>query len=357
MPSDSGGNQTVAAKPLHLYTLTGMAKSSVLTNNNYFLIEFLDQNGTQLKSYVYQIETNNWTSFQMRTEAPANTTSANIQFWHTGPGIGDMYLDDFVLIEGPVFTYDNVIDSPSKLGLGTWYSAETHLMDVLGGCWYYTWREYTLFDYSGPMKHVPMIWGPNDVNQNELQTAVESDSPFLLGFNEPHVPDQANMTPEEAADLWPQLMAIPKALGSPAVNHDPTDWLEEFMILVEERNLRVDFITIHYYPKEVDMTAFRLTLLEIYDAYGLPIWVTEFGTHDLVGEHALTMEEEAEFLRLAALQMDEMPYVQRYAWFAMPGDVTPLVKDGELTVIGEAYAELTGECIEHQGFLPAIFRP
>ncbi|CAN0554626.1 unnamed protein product, partial [Ectocarpus sp. 8 AP-2014] len=51
---------------------------------------------------------------------------------------------------------------------------------------------------------------------------VGDTSPYLLGFNEPNYGEQANLTPQEAADLWPQVRQQADDLGmelvSPAVN-------------------------------------------------------------------------------------------------------------------------------------------
>ena len=40
---------------------------------------------------------------------------------------------------------------------------------------------------------------------------------MLLGFNEPDLAEQANMTVEKALELWPRLEATGMRLGSPAV--------------------------------------------------------------------------------------------------------------------------------------------
>jgi hypothetical protein len=58
---------------------------------------------------------------------------------------------------------------------------------------------------------------------------------------------QSNMTPGQAADLWPQLERTGLILGSPAPAVPTDGWLSRFMALVRRRHLRVDFIALHYY--------------------------------------------------------------------------------------------------------------
>ena len=61
-----------------------------------------------------------------------------------------------------------------------------------------------------------MIWGSHAVQHI---ASLPATSKYLLGFNEPNILVQSNMTPAEACALWPLLEAANKTLGSPAVNH------------------------------------------------------------------------------------------------------------------------------------------
>jgi hypothetical protein len=74
-----------------------------------------------------------------------------------------------------------------------------------------------------------MIWGQADVTTKELAAAKASGAGVLLGFNEPNVHPQSNMTVEQAIADWPELMATGLRLGSPATgwgdDTDPHGWL------------------------------------------------------------------------------------------------------------------------------------
>ena len=59
-----------------------------------------------------------------------------------------------------------------------------------------------------------MIWDASylPLRANELPA-----SDWLLGFNEPNYSNQANLSPQAAATLWPQLEATGRRLVGPAV--------------------------------------------------------------------------------------------------------------------------------------------
>lgn len=74
------------------------------------------------------------------------------------------------------------------------------------------------------------------------------NSTHLLAFNEPELSSQANLTPEQAAELWRQLMepfAGRAKLGAPAVSNDGWQWINAFLTQCE--NCTIDFVPIHWY--------------------------------------------------------------------------------------------------------------
>ncbi len=99
------------------------------------------------------------------------------------------------------------------------------------------------------VSYVPMIWGAANVTSATL-SQVSQEGRILLGFNEPDLASQSNMTVAQALDLWPKLMATGMTLGSPAVAAGaatPGGWLDQFMAGAKTRGYRVDFITVHWY--------------------------------------------------------------------------------------------------------------
>ena len=82
-----------------------------------------------------------------------------------------------------------------------------------GVSWTYNWHPAPSSAMPAGVEFVPMIWGKRDIPEIE---AVEKKDGVLLGFNEPEREKQANMTVEEALELWPKLEATKMRLGSPA---------------------------------------------------------------------------------------------------------------------------------------------
>ena len=83
----------------------------------------------------------------------------------------------------------------------------------------------------GDMEFVPMIWNGN-FNESAIRDSLEKypGTKYLLGFNEPNFKSQANMTPSQAAELWPVLEGIAAdynlKLVSPALNF-PDDTIND----------------------------------------------------------------------------------------------------------------------------------
>lgn len=87
----------------------------------------------------------------------------------------------------------------AKKGVGAWpgYTNEINNMNSMGLGWYYDWGSSSIGSTPG-IQYVPMIWGQSDVNSTELNAAVASGSGVLLGFNEPNVGGQSNMSVAQA---------------------------------------------------------------------------------------------------------------------------------------------------------------
>ena len=195
-----------------------------------------------------------------------------------------------------------------------------------------------------------MIWGASDVTTATLDQ-VKSEGDVLLGFNEPDLGSQANMTVKQALDLWPKLMATGMTLGSPAVASGaatPGGWLDQFMAGAKARGYRVNFITVHWYGGDFStgpaVQQLESYLQAIYDRYHLPIWITEFALTSYAGPTPTfpTEAQQAAFLTAAAAMLDGLPYVQRYAWFALPvsagSGTTGLFNPGPaVTDVGRAF--------------------
>jgi hypothetical protein len=174
---------------------------------------------------------------------------------------------------------------------------------------------------------VPMIWSNRYVTPeiiDDLKLAKNDRRVrYLLGFNEPDNKAQANMTPQQAAALWPQLEQTGLILGSPAPTTPTDGWLARFMKLARQRNLTVNFIALHYYLDFTDphsVAAMRAQLIQVHNTYHRPIWITELGTLDIRqwGQKMLRAPSATAaetYMRRVFKMLNALPFVQRYAWY------------------------------------------
>lgn len=238
-----------------------------------------------------------------------------------------------------------------KKGVSVWDAPNlsASLADVQAS-WYYNWSAGPTGGAGDAAEFVPMIWGADSVDADQLGRAEASGS-VLLGFNEPDFGSQSNMSVEQALELWPQLEATGLRLGSPAVAvgaADPGGWLDRFLTGARERGLRVDFIALHWYGADFsDAAVGQLEgyIRSVHDRYGMPIWLTEYALIKFGdgGSTYPTDAEQAAFVTGSTEMLERLPYVERYAWFALPtptegGQGTGLYRnDATPTPAGAAY--------------------
>jgi len=204
--------------------------------------------------------------------------------------------------------------------------------------WYYNWDDAA--PCTSKVPYVPMQWGDWGNGRLTLPAADYQDQ-YLLTFNEPDNSTQANMTPQRALQLWPQLEKTGLALGSPAVTTQGGAWLATFMAGAKKDHYRVNFLALHWYG-DCSNPQNLITYLANYEAeYGLPIWLTEFSCPND------TQAQNAAFAQQVGPLLAKLSYVQRVAWFTDRsfGSVLPsyagvnLVNDdGTLNSTGHAYA-------------------
>jgi RNA polymerase sigma factor (sigma-70 family) len=242
------------------------------------------------------------------------------------------------------------VGTSRKKGVSVWKFAG--LKDALahvGAGWYYDWAT-TDNDVPGPagVEFVPMIRAKGDLTAANLKQ-VTSEGRVLLGFNEPDMPAQADMSVEDALAAWPRLEATGMRLGSPSVAYGGDTaggWLDRFMSGAKDKGYRVDFITLHWYGSDFSGAAVNQFLGyvdAVHKRYDLPIWVTEYGLMNFSGSPKYpTTAQEVAFIKGSTAGMESRSYVERYAWFALPavGDSAAygLYSDGDSpTAAGKAY--------------------
>jgi hypothetical protein len=223
--------------------------------------------------------------------------------------------------------------------------------------WYYNWGPTPSGITTPPgVTFVPMIKDAAEVNATVLHE-VKQEGNALLGFNEPDQSGEADMSVQQAIQLWPQLEATGMALGSPAVSYgtnSTSSWLGQFMLQAQARHYRVDFITVHWYGEHhfgdvnANVNELQNYLEQTYALWGKPIWITEFALINF--QHASpvypTEAEQAAFLTAATKMLARLPFVQRYAWYGLSasgsskGTTALFDSAADPTLVGEAYEKV-----------------
>lgn len=210
-------------------------------------------------------------------------------------------------------------------------------LELLNAAWSYRWNNEI---YSDTIEWVDMIWGARYMD-------VPIRSNIILGFNEPDRPDQANLDPLAAAQLWRQIeMRYPyKRLISPAPSQADPGWLwcmaDEYTALYGVQP-RFDGIAVHYYRDSDDAPQVSDYLSQrradaIAHGYAVPLWLTEVGACG--ASEVATLQD---VIRAA----NEFDYLERAAWYKLRADYwdqrecsTMIDERGELTALGVEYRE------------------
>lgn len=156
---------------------------------------------------------------------------------------------------------------------------------------------------------VPMFWNSvPDPATLDADTITNLElATHVMGFNEPERPDQANLSPAQAAAMWGDVMTIASnynlQIVGPCMTKDAfswyNDWLAECNTLYGSTGCRHDAVCIHMYmqphPCDTskswecfgDETGYhaKYHLNRWWNNYGnKPIWVTEYGCYPVSGK-------------------------------------------------------------------------
>ncbi|MDR1786970.1 MAG: DUF5010 C-terminal domain-containing protein [Treponema sp.] len=252
------------------------------------------------------------------------------------------------------------------------------VMDLLESVtWFYNWGTQPDGDVAAAaaardVAYFPMSWNASGDVPNRIRAykASHPECDFILGYNEPNLTDQANMTPSQAAAQWPTLVDLANELDmklvSPAMNYgtlsgysDPIKWLDEFFAKPGVSLEDVSAIAIHcYMPYPGAVKGF----IDKFKKYGKPIWMTEFCGWEQSGYAVIhNAEDQMRYMSEVVTYMDLDPAVERYAWFiplyGNNGTEFPYMQlltktnPPQLTDLGKAYAKMG--CCDKTVYTPA----
>lgn len=161
--------------------------------------------------------------------------------------------------------------------------------------------------------------------------------------NEPG--NSADDHPQDVATVlanWEKLMATGMRLCSPSSHDGSLNWLHEFMDSIDARGWRCDILDMHCYWTEGKFNELK----NWYDRHRRPIWVSEFvwGASWSGGSGAfvsgVTEAKNAEVMARILQNMNNMPYVERYAYWNSERDPSRVYKNGSLTQTGEYFRDM-----------------
>ncbi|KAI8634133.1 glycosyl hydrolase catalytic core-domain-containing protein [Xylariaceae sp. FL1651] len=217
----------------------------------------------------------------------------------------------------------------------------------LGGqaAWAYNWGSSSS-GLPDAVTYYPMLWSPAPDHSNGWDTnaeeAISKGADALLGFNEPDIASQANMSPQDAAAGHIKMMnpyAGKARISSPAISSSENanqgiDWLKQFFNACNGQ-CQVDFCAAHWYgPGGVDgANLFLQHLKDVNTACdGKPVWATEFAAESGSVDDFMTTI-------VKALESDEYSFVEKYSYF-MAGVGELFTSSTDLSSYGRIYAGL-----------------
>lgn len=203
--------------------------------------------------------------------------------------------------------------------------------DLLGPVvsWSYNWANSSAasqdkkFEEYG-IQYVPMCWNANYSRANVAASiAKQQGEKYMLGFNEPNLTDQCNMTPSQAAEKWVDVVSLAKENGanllSPAMNwgtlsgwSNGVAWMESFFKQPQVNPDDIYGIAVHIYMGSAKA---MLGDLARYKVFGKPLWLTEFCAWDGTSSSAA----QCQFMAQAINALEQDPDLERYAWFIPRG--------------------------------------
>lgn len=167
----------------------------------------------------------------------------------------------------------------------------------------------------------PMLWGYKSYAQWD-ELVKPGYSTIAIGPNEVNLASQSNLSPGAAAAMWRQKM-IPLLnhgyrLISPSTTNAPSGltWMQNWFRECPDCRRSCSAVNVHFYGTSAANLIAHLK--QFHDAFGLPIWVTEFACEDFSGRNQQCSAEEVKnFMDEATHFMDTTEWVQMYFWFGM----------------------------------------
>ncbi|KAI0334701.1 glycoside hydrolase [Cubamyces sp. BRFM 1775] len=251
----------------------------------------------------------------------------------------------------PSSIHQDAVTNSTKAGLAWPNSNYDDISQFLGTGkvqWYYTWGPEPV---QTDIEFVPMLWGASqtsDWDNNINNTVQQQHVTHVLGFNEPEISGQSNLTPADAATLWKAhiepLKGLGVKLGSPALSGAPQgkQWLQDWLTECAG-GCTVDFVALHWY--NINSTQFVEYLEDYHDTFQRPVWVTEWACENFSdADEQCSLQDIVNLMNVTQQFMDETSWVERYAWFGAMVNLQGVNQEnalmsaqGRINALGEQY--------------------
>ncbi|MGD9418551.1 MAG: glycosyl hydrolase [Verrucomicrobiota bacterium JB025] len=199
-----------------------------------------------------------------------------------------------------------------------------HFSSLFKPSWGYRWN----YDEEDSLLHgqyMPMQWGAMAASSPAILRYQptwygRAKQTSLLGFNEPDLDDQSNMTEETAAYQWPRLERTRLPLVGPVPAAYKGSWRQNYEAMADEQGLRAEYMAVHWYSPNGASTGSPSTLISnmeyLYNLYGKPIWLTEFSTRDFDGTKTTwSRADNFNFLAEFMWRAESLPWLKKYSVF------------------------------------------
>lgn len=219
--------------------------------------------------------------------------------------------------------------------------------------WFYDWgHDQASMDRAGcpsrqrdhsvdGVEYIPMIWGKYALkNISDMNTTFFIGARTIFSFNEPDHTGSSFLPPAEAAERWPNMVALARAfnltLVAPCVSNYASGqwWLAAFNEGCKNltgKSCAYDHMCLHTYFNVSHVSDLFSSLERMHADYGLPIWLNEFACPPY--KHC-SAADQLKFAQLVVPRLESLPYLYRYAWFEArsQGNETLLVWDNATSV-------------------------
>lgn len=186
---------------------------------------------------------------------------------------------------------------------------------ALNVSWFINWNQGTSCTGWPASIHIPQIWGAGNVGQ------IPPGDSWVMGFNEPNfqnIGGGSDITPQNAAQLWPKLHELNRPLVSPATsecspgvpvgcNMNGFDWMDSWLQACNG-NCKFDAVGVHSYS--CDANHVNDLVNKFATRYGKPVWLTEFSCGNGTAQDNLALAQSL------LPMLNANPNVMRYFWCA-----------------------------------------